>query len=598
MNRYCMYTYVLVLLIQASICNAQHFTEFDLRPYYSSFPSNFQPHNNKLIFIATDSTGDKEPWVSDGTAQGTHVLKDINTGGLGSLATAFTKSNSQLYFLAYTPLIGQELYTTDGTETGTNLVKDIYPGNSASSISEMLAYSGKLYFFANDLTGRNPWMSDGTATGTQMLKSLSAFTAGVSNGSLFLVADDGVSGLEPWVSDGTPAGTKLLKDINISGGSLQTNNRPAFIAYKNMTFFAADDGINGYELWMTDGTTTGTVMLKNIRPTGSSYPSFVGVCNGLLFFYANDGTHGIELWATDGSVGGTQLVKDIYPGTSSGANSYTASMAYNNQLFFCGYDPTYGRELWVSDGTATGTHIIKDIVPGGGYSNPYGFFPYNGKLYFNATDATHGYELWVTDGTDTGTYMVKDLSVGSVSTYPYKMVEYHGKLYFAGQTAVKDWHMFVSDGTDAGTKLMEPPGTTILTPMDTTIFKGFTEYDNKLFFTAGFTLGGYELWSFQDTVILSVTNQQLNNQCTVYPNPASAKDIVHIQYRLPEAGNVSLNVINLYGQVVATLYKGNNVAGTHTINFAVSDYDLPSGMYLVQLVTQRGTATQKLTINR
>ena len=39
--------------------------------------------------------------------------------------------------------------------------------------------------------------------------------------------------------------------------------------------------------------------------------------NGVLYFVANDGQNGRELWKSDGSEGGTMMVADIYPGTTS-----------------------------------------------------------------------------------------------------------------------------------------------------------------------------------------------------------------------------------------------------------------------------------------
>ena len=70
-------------------------------------------------------------------------------------------------------------------------------------------------------------------------------------GTLFFVADDGVSGAELWRSDGTADGTLLVKDINSGGGG----SSPATLTNVGGTlFFAANDGVGGTELWSSDGT--------------------------------------------------------------------------------------------------------------------------------------------------------------------------------------------------------------------------------------------------------------------------------------------------------------------------------------------------------
>jgi ELWxxDGT repeat protein len=83
--------------------------------------------------------------------------------------------------------------------------------------------------------------------------------------------------------------------------------------------FGANEGSTGRELWVTDGTTAGTTLLKDINPgPGSSgRESFVALGDGRLVFSADDGNTGSELWVTDGTTVGTTLLKDINPGPGS-----------------------------------------------------------------------------------------------------------------------------------------------------------------------------------------------------------------------------------------------------------------------------------------
>src|SRR5262249_28150503 len=117
--------------------------------------------------------------------------------------------------------------------------------------------------------------------------------------------------------------------------------------------FTASDGVHGQELWKTDGTAAGTVMVKDIDGTQyGSYPSRLTNVAGTLFFFAADDAHGNELWKSDSSAAGTVLVKDIAPGQSSSPydDSYRR-IAFGNLFCFEANDGTHGRELWRSDGT-------------------------------------------------------------------------------------------------------------------------------------------------------------------------------------------------------------------------------------------------------
>lgn len=81
-----------------------------------------------------------------------------------------------------------------------------------------------------------------------------------------------------------------------------------------------------------------------------------------------------------------------------------------------------------------------------------------------------------------------------------------------------------------------------------------------------------------------------------YPNPAHANDIVNLEVNSPESGMITMRVMNSIGQVVATPYNSNDVAGVHTVKFRASDYNLPNGMYIIQINTPAGSTSQKVNI--
>src|SRR5690606_6077545 len=116
------------------------------------------------------------------------------------------------------------------------------------------------------------------------------------------------------------------------------------------------------ELWKSDGTSIGTVLVKEFMKGKNSYPTNFTVSNGTLFISLNDDLHGRELWKSDGTAEGTVLVKDIWPGIESGGPFILADVS--GTLFFRARDGVHGEELWKSDGTSEGTVLVKDIYPG------------------------------------------------------------------------------------------------------------------------------------------------------------------------------------------------------------------------------------------
>ena len=269
------------------------------------------------------------------------------------------------------------------------------------------------------------------------------------NNKLYFAADDGENGNELWVSDGTADGTLL--DADVAPGTFEdyygdiqpsSSDIQYFGIYNGKLYFSAFED----EVWVSDGTAEGTQLVANIGAnTSNSNPGLFTEFNDKLYFVANDGENGDELWVSDGTSEGTELAVDIAPG---GASSTPSNLIeFNDKLYFT----AFRDELWVSDGTFEGTEKATDINIGASD----GLAEFNGKLYFSAFQEDTGRELWATDGTTEGTQLVADINPGTNSSLPYGFTEFNGKLYFAALKEGIGFELWSTDGTTEGTVLVE-----------------------------------------------------------------------------------------------------------------------------------------------
>jgi ELWxxDGT repeat protein len=488
-------------------------------------PGEFTNVNGTLFFKANNGTQGYELWKSDGTSAGTRMIKDILPGRNQSIPDNFTNVNGMLFFTADYGTKGKELWKSDGTSTGTVMVKDIWLGSdgafdnpfSSPSAGEFTNVNGTLFFTANNgMNGWELWKSNGTSSGTGMVKDITPGPGGSFhkthlihsagdltnvNGTLFFTASDGKSGSELWKSDGTSEGTVMVKDIHPGEAS---SGPEKFINVDGTLFFTASDGTHGQELWKSDGTSEGTVMVKDIQPGAGSSIDITTISitdvNGTLFFTANNGTDGNGLWKSDGTNSGTVLVKDI---------SLYGLTDVNGTLFFSAFDNANGSELWKSDGTGAGTLLVKDIHPGEASSGPEKFINVDGTLFFTASDGTHGQELWKSDGTSEGTVMVKDIVAGSEDSfdpfYSY-FTDVNGMLFFTAFDEHTGNALWKSDGTSEGTVMVKDiqPGARGSYPEE------LTEVNGTLFFKASNGTHGQELWKSDGTSTGTVMVEDIN----------------------------------------------------------------------------------------
>ena len=225
-----------------------------------------------------------------------------------------------------------------------------------------------------------------------------------------------------WSRTSTPAATAGVPcSLTAVGGTL---------------FFTADDGSHGYELWKSDGTAAGTVLVKDINPgTSGSDPDDLTAVGGTLFFTRERRHQRQRAVEVRRHRRRHLLVKDINPGgyggsprqpDGGGRHAVLHGRRRQQRPASCGSPtapppaPCWSRTS--TPATPTATRATLTAV--------------GGTVFFTATDGTHGYELWKSDGTAAGTVLVKDINPGvrdSSSLYSSfnSVTSLGGTLFFA-----------------------------------------------------------------------------------------------------------------------------------------------------------------------
>lgn len=408
------------------------------------------------------------------------------------------------------------------------------------------------------------------------------------------------------MTDGTNGGTKLLSDINPSGDAMPDQKA----VMGNKLYFQADNGSNGYELWITDGTAGGTLMLIDLNNTGSSFPrNMTAVGTNLVFWAQQNGTW--KLFRSDGTKGGTLSIKGVSPFDPNGKNHFSAFFENNNTLYFSGYSSTYGEELWQTNGTDTGTTLVADMNAGGD-SKPGNWLSHRFTLYFSADDGTHGRELWKLD--KNGPTLVADINPGVLSSNPSQLMGWGynlvvsasdsagqepwtiepisgkasrlGNINPTGSSNPKAFALLGSqlffmadDGAGMGFQLMNWDGQQLTQIKPASAFSvnpllysaELIPYHMGLYFEGSYDASKLELWRVRDT--LNTTTGPLvrqENTACIYPIPAN--DAITIV--LPSSEVISIS--NIAGQTIMPPY--NFPAGQAII----STVDWPNGLYVMR----------------
>jgi ELWxxDGT repeat protein len=421
----------------------------------------WMPWASRLVFAHGRTGEGVEPWVTDGSVEGTVALLDLRPGGEGSQPALFLPVGRRVYFRADDGVHGVELWATDGTAAGTWLVADLEPGSAGSGVEPIGVAGDRLFLAARPgVTGRSLWTTDGTTAGTRPVRHFEhGFLRALSDGHrVYLVApaDGGpVGAYHLWSSDGTAAGTRpLTPEATLDSDEVFTRTSTP-LAAGLLLFDWQRDGL-GLEPWVSDGTPAGTGPLADVCPGACSSrrlrnqgPDYY-VHDGLAFFDADDGEHGREAWVTDGSPAGTRLLIDACPGACHGSGGGLDAVVTPHGVLMTFADGDE-RGLWLAGaGGAAPLRLVAGGVTGLWHATAR---PGESGLYVGLGERATGTELWRSDLTAAGTELLRNLHPGhDAGSRPRRLTVAAGELFFVTEPETGEPpRLWRSDGTPAGT---------------------------------------------------------------------------------------------------------------------------------------------------
>jgi ELWxxDGT repeat protein len=154
-----------------------------------------------------------------------------------------------------------------------------------------------------------------------------------------------------------PLNSGLISDfsLGITNGMNTACASMNWLESKSMLISAGSDGINGCELWTSMATLSSTSLLIDINPTGDSTPGLwlgmhelINNGNELVFFDADDGLNGREMWVSDGTANGTQRITSTN-GVNDGLKISSKISPWMNGMVFTNFENKF---MWSDGSTA------------------------------------------------------------------------------------------------------------------------------------------------------------------------------------------------------------------------------------------------------
>jgi ELWxxDGT repeat protein len=291
---------------------------YNLNPTAQSKPRSFTVLGDKMYFAANEhpvdlsANDEDEPFVTDGTIEGTVKLIDVTIDSRGAGVRDFVALGTDVFFLASTNgganPNDHEIFKTDGTPGNTLLLQDLLGSQWLTPYSNYI-----LFFYESGFYRMTP---DGAVTLISGIHNDDAYFTSNKiinfNNALFMPAENNSTGVELFTSKATPATTFLLKDIN---PGTEGSNPLLFTVANDKLVFVASASETNRELFETDGTAEGTKMVMDINPGDEgSNPASLVHGGDAVFFYAFTPETGFELFKYDLEPSATTRISKSFEG--------------------------------------------------------------------------------------------------------------------------------------------------------------------------------------------------------------------------------------------------------------------------------------------
>ncbi len=310
---------------------------------------------------------------------------------------------------------------------------------------------------------------------------------------------------ELWVTDGTASGTRQVSDINPSGSSMW--QQEVIVSFNGNVYFGANDGTAGRELWRSDGTDAGTVRLTDATSSlGNSSPDYFTVLNNKLLFNAFNDNYGYRVSHAMDALENVEVLSLF--------TLQRNSDIHNDRLFFENYSFNQADTVIMStEGSLANEHL---------FNSEYAFDPHRMKvvgdrIFYLSIINVDTVQLRVVeaDGSTSPRHIASFSSVDSqnISNDYYKQViSFKDKLFFNASDGINGHTMWYSDGTADGTQMLFNPDN----GSGDTEVSALTVMGDKLFFAVNdATHRG--LWVTDGT---SAGTQQLNSEMVLLSSMA------------------------------------------------------------------------------